>query len=81
MAVQFRGDGEIIPITNATGLTNKYDFVVSWSYTAMQPNAPADSGPSIFAAIQEQLGLKLESKKLLVDTEVIDHIEKTPTEN
>jgi uncharacterized protein (TIGR03435 family) len=45
------------PTINATGLTGKYDFVFSWSYTAMQPNAPADAGPSIFAAIQEQLGL------------------------
>ena len=69
------------PIVNATGLTGRYDFVVSWSYAAMQPNAPADSGPSIFAATQKQLGLRLESKKVLVDTVIIDHIERTPTEN
>jgi uncharacterized protein (TIGR03435 family) len=43
--------------------------------------APADSGPSIFAATQEQLGLKLESKKIPVDTMIIDHIERTPSEN
>lgn len=52
------------PVTDATGLKGKYDFVVSWSFDAMQPNAPADSGPSIFAALQEQLGLRLESKKV-----------------
>jgi uncharacterized protein (TIGR03435 family) len=69
------------PIVNATGLTGKYDFVVSWSYAAMQPSATADSGPSIFAAIQEQLGLKLESGKTPVDTLVIDHIERAPSEN
>jgi uncharacterized protein (TIGR03435 family) len=69
------------PILNATGLTGKYDFLVSWSYAAMQPDAPADAGPTIFAAIQEQLGLKLESHKIPVDTLVIDHIEKVPSEN
>src|ERR1700693_1270329 len=75
------GDQIHQPIINATGLTGKYDFVVSWSSAATQPNVPADSGPNIFAAIQEQLGLKLESKKLPVDTVVIDHIARTPSEN
>lgn len=75
------GDQIHQPIINATGLTGKYDFVVSWSSAAMQPSVPADSGPNIFAAIQEQLGLKLESKKLPVDSVVIDHIARTPSEN
>jgi uncharacterized protein (TIGR03435 family) len=45
-------------------------------------SAPAeDCGPTIFAALQDQLGLKLESKKGAVETLVIDRIEKTPTEN
>jgi uncharacterized protein (TIGR03435 family) len=69
------------PIINATGLTGKYDFVISWSTAAMEPNASADSGPSIFVAVQEQLGLKLESKKIPGDIVVIDHIEKAPTDN
>ncbi len=41
---------------------------------------PADSGPSIFTAIQEQLGLKLESTKGPVQVLVIDHVEM-PSEN
>jgi uncharacterized protein (TIGR03435 family) len=41
---------------------------------------PDDSGPSIFTAVQEQLGLKLVSTKGPVDTIVIDHIER-PSEN
>jgi uncharacterized protein (TIGR03435 family) len=40
-----------------------------------------DSGPTPFGAVQEQLGLKLTSTKALVDTLVVDHLEKTPTEN
>jgi uncharacterized protein (TIGR03435 family) len=38
-------------------------------------------GPTIFTAVQEQLGLKLESRKAPVDMVVIDHMEKSPTEN
>ena len=40
-----------------------------------------DAAPSIFNALQEQLGLKLEARKGPVDLLVIDHVEKTPTEN
>jgi uncharacterized protein (TIGR03435 family) len=44
--------------------------------------APPDAqGPSLFAAVQEQLGLKLEAKKGPIDLLVIDHMEKVPTEN
>ena len=43
------------------------------------PAPPAD-GPNIYTAIQEQLGLKLESSKGLVEVLVIDHVEK-PSEN
>ena len=52
---------------------------------------PGDAGPgfnaretdaaTIFVAVQEQLGLKLESKKAPADLLVIDHLEKTPSEN
>ncbi|HWC98057.1 MAG TPA: TIGR03435 family protein [Candidatus Sulfopaludibacter sp.] len=43
--------------------------------------AAADPGATVYAAVQQQLGLKLESKKLPLDNVVIDHIEKVPTEN
>lgn len=40
-----------------------------------------DSAPTVFAALREQLGLRLEQKKAPLDMLVIDHVEKTPTEN
>jgi len=43
--------------------------------------AAPSSLPSIFTALQEQLGLKLVSQKVPVDTLVIDHVDKIPTEN
>lgn len=49
--------------------------------TAPLDSQIADSAPTVFIAVQEQLGLKLEPKKAPLDMLVIDHIEKTPTEN
>lgn len=43
--------------------------------------APETDAATVFAAVQEQLGLKLEPRKAPADILVIDHLEKTPTEN
>jgi bla regulator protein BlaR1 len=79
-------------IVDKTGLTAKYDFTLKWNPENLstgltegnQPSSgdtPADtSGPSLFAAIQEQLGLKLEREKGPVEVLVIDHVER-PSEN
>jgi uncharacterized protein (TIGR03435 family) len=40
-----------------------------------------DTGPGLFTAVQEQLGLKLEARKAPLDLLVIDHLEKLPTDN
>ena len=68
-----------------TGLTGSYDFTLQWKPAegGQQPEDTSQSdssGPSIFTAIQDQLGLKLESQKGPVQTLVIDHVER-PSEN
>ncbi len=67
------------PVHDDTGLTGKYDVTLEWSPAHANPD-PDDTRPSIFTALQEQLGLKLEPGKGPVDVLIIDHIEK-PTEN
>lgn len=79
-------------VVDKTGLQGKYDFSLRWSPERLTPiggnaanaNAatpsPDSSGVSIFTALQEQLGLKLESQKGPVEILVIDSIER-PSEN
>jgi uncharacterized protein (TIGR03435 family) len=69
---------EGVPVTDSTGLAGVFDLTLDWS----PDNAsPSDSGASIFSALQEQLGLKLETRKGPVEVVVIDAVEKTPTAN
>ncbi len=71
-------------VLDKTGLTGNYDFDLRWTpdgSTIREPGDPDEprpdpSGPSIFTAVQEQLGLKLESAKGPVEVLVIDHVEK-----
>ena len=83
-------------VLDRTGLTGTYDFSLRFSCelcqfavtngaVAVPSPPPADSPggePSIFAALQKQLGLKLNKvKDLPLDVIVVDHVEKTPTAN
>jgi uncharacterized protein (TIGR03435 family) len=58
-------------IIDQTNLTGKYDFTLTYA-----PEMGDITGPSIFTALQEQLGLKLESGKGPVDVVVVDSAEK-----
>jgi bla regulator protein blaR1 len=76
-------------VVDKTGLTGKYDFTLKWTpESAPRPGTmEADNGtpqenntPGLFTALEEQLGLKLESQKGSVETLVVDSIER-PTPN
>ena len=72
------------PIFDATGLTGKYDFQCTFTQESIGQNAPNSepvAGATIFAALETDLGLKLEAKKGAIDMFVIDHLDKTAFDN
>jgi uncharacterized protein (TIGR03435 family) len=81
------------PVIDSTGLKGKYDFIWTFSSDSIGELAPAaqaddrsaapvgEAGLTIFAALEKQLGLRLEPRKITIDAFVIDHVEKTPVEN
>jgi uncharacterized protein (TIGR03435 family) len=66
------------PVVDATGLEGAYAFKLEWQPDDLNNES---NRASLFTAIQDQLGLKLESRKEPMEVVVIDHIEKVPTEN
>ena len=74
-------------VVDKTELTGKYDISLQWTpdevanvHQETGATGTADSWPSIYTALQEQLGLRLDSTKGPVDTVVVDHVEM-PSEN
>ncbi len=67
------------PVSEATGLTGLYDIDLRSSKVAAGEPAVPDA-PDLFTALQEQLGLKLEPARVMLDVLVIDSIER-PSEN
>jgi uncharacterized protein (TIGR03435 family) len=75
-------------VVDRTSLEGLYDFELNWTPDQIPANLPADApfprpdpnGPSIFTALQEQLGLKLESATGPLESIVIESVHK-PTEN
>lgn len=79
--------GEVL---DATGIKGSYDLALSFSGMSQAPMAPAAGGIAatdpigdltIFAALERQVGLKLEKRNIPVPVVVLDHIEETPTDN
>ncbi len=78
------------PVVDQTKLPGRYDFMLTWTPDESQfgglgvkvppPADNASAPPGLFTAIQEQLGLKLDSTKAPVEVLVVDHVEK-PSEN
>ena len=77
------------PVVDQTGFgTQRYNFILKWTPDGQQLQAagappadnPGDAPPDIFTAFQQQLGLKLESTKAMVDVIVIDRVNQ-PSDN
>ena len=77
------------PVVDKTGLSGRFDFQIPFEPgfamgpnpgAPLVPNPAADSGPSLFTTIQEQLGLKLQRERAPIRFLVIDYAER-PTEN
>jgi uncharacterized protein (TIGR03435 family) len=69
------------PIVDKTNLSGEYDVILTWTPQGAEDISPSpDAAPTVFTALQEQLGLKLESGKDLVEVLVIDSAQK-PSEN
>ncbi|MGO9231746.1 MAG: TIGR03435 family protein [Bryobacteraceae bacterium] len=76
-------------VEDETGLKGVFDFTLEWEPDTQStgvdaepaPSTDVRSGASLFTALQEQLGLKLEPRKAPVEVLVIDRIESTPTAN
>jgi uncharacterized protein (TIGR03435 family) len=67
------------PVIDKTGLAGYYAYTLDWM-PANRPLEPDSDTPSMFTAVQEQLGLKLESAKAPIEMLIIDRAEK-PSEN
>jgi uncharacterized protein (TIGR03435 family) len=67
-----------LPVVNSTQLLGKYDFSLYW---AVESAGADNSGPSLFSAVESQLGLKLSPKNASVPLIVIDHIDAAPSGN
>ncbi len=70
-------------VVDQTGVAGTFDFSLVWSpdVGAGPGGQTVDNGPSIFTAVQEQLGLRLEPQKSQVEIPVVDHAEKIPVAN
>jgi uncharacterized protein (TIGR03435 family) len=61
------------PVVDSTGLAGKFAFSLEW--------APEPDDPSVYLAMQEQLGLKLDPRRMLIEVITVTHAERNPTEN
>ena len=66
-------------VLDRTGLTGRFDFDLEWTPLVPPPGpalpgVPSDAGPTLFTALQEQLGLKLESTRETIPVLVIDSV-------
>ncbi len=70
-----------MPVVDMTGLTERYDVSINVAKYIPQSGERADPVSVVRSALQDELGLKLETKKMPLDLLIIDHATKAPAEN
>ena len=65
------------PVADKTGIASRYDFELRYA----RDDDPSPTLPSLFTALQEQFGLKLEKSRVTMEVLVIDSVHQVPTEN
>lgn len=79
-----------LPVLDVTGLQGFYNLTLDWIPEPRQSDeskgglpvvADNPSGPTLLVALQEQLGLKLETRKAPIEILIVDHAERAPSEN
>jgi uncharacterized protein (TIGR03435 family) len=68
-------------VVDKTGVQGAYDFELRWNADDQNATGVDADVPSIFTALQETLGLRLQSQKVAGEIIVVDHVERVPTEN
>ena len=69
-------------VVDKTGIDGVYDFNLRWTNDDQNPDGvDSAAASSLFAALQETLGLRLQPQRVPVEFVVVDHVERVPTEN
>jgi len=71
--------GELV--VDRTGIEGVYDFEFQWVNDDQPPSPETEGVPSLFDAVQETLGLKLQRQRVPTEMIVVDHLERMPVEN
>lgn len=70
------------PVADRTGIEGVYDFELRWTSDEERADSAArDAPPSIYTALQENLGVRLAPQKVPAEMVVVDRVERVPTEN
>lgn len=69
------------PVIDETGLNGDYYIVLTYLPFGVTSHDPSDSAPDILSAVRDQLGLRLESRRGVVEILKVDSIDRIPTEN
>src|SRR5215472_2722444 len=77
------------PMSDATGISGRFDMTINFSPVGLGQTVPGEPGEapeptgaiSLFDALKGQLGLKVETRKVMAPVLIVDHVNATPTEN